>query len=125
VSIFTPADIVAFRELKAELAYADPYDLLRPVSGGEDYAGATITSDEYAVVEVGMGRLKRTQADSREAATALGLGWTSAYTFETAYASIAEPQDRLRIGNRTFEIAVPQREERLGIETTLVVREVG
>jgi hypothetical protein len=121
--ILTAADIEEFRFLIKDLAWPDSYEVLRSTTGGENEYGPIAGSE--AVIEVGLCVLSASGLTPREQATADRLGWQVAYSVEMPFTTLLAPSDRLRIGNRTFEVGGVSREENWGLLAIAVVQEVG
>jgi hypothetical protein len=122
--VLSPADITEFRGLLADLAWPDPYDILRSVSGGTDEFGNTLPATD-AVVEVGMCALSASGLSPQERVTVDKLGWEVPYVVELRIDTLLTPSDRLRIDNRMFEVGGVSKEDRWGLAASAVVREVG
>jgi head-tail adaptor len=121
--VLSPADVTEFRGLLQDLAWPDPYEILRPIGGGVDQYDVLPTTD--AVVEVGMCALSASGLSPQERVTADRLGWTVPYVVELRIDTLLTPDDRLRIGNRVFEVGGVSKEERWGLAASAVCQEVG
>lgn len=118
----SPEEIEELRVEVPGIAFPDPYEVLRRTET-EDGMGGTTTAE--TVVETGMGALATSGLQPTEAALAGRLGWSVAYVWEIPYESIATSSDRLRSGNRFFEVGGVQRGGAWAVTARAVVREVG
>jgi hypothetical protein len=121
--VLSAADITEFRGLLADLAWPDPYDVLRPVGGGVDENGIMPTTE--AVIETGMCALTASGLSPQERVIADRLGWTVPYVVELRIDTLLTPECRIRIDNRIFEVGGVSKEERWGLAASAVVQEVG
>jgi hypothetical protein len=122
--VLSPAEIVEFRFLFTDLAYPDPYEVLRTVSGGTDDFGNTLPATD-AVVEIGACALIGSGLQPNERVIADRLGWTVSYAVTMPYDTLIEPADRIRVNGRIFEVGGVSKEGQWGIEATAIVQEVG
>lgn len=124
MAVLSDATITRLRQLPQRLAWPDPYDILRPVSGGTDEFGNTLPATD-AVVEVGLCRLTASGLSPDERVTADRLGWAVPYVLELRIDTLLTPSDRVRIGNRIFEVGGVSKANRWGIAASAVLNEVG
>lgn len=124
MAVLSDATITRLRALPQRLAWPDPYDVLRTVSGGTDAFGNTLPAAD-AVVETGVCHLTASGLSPQEQIVADRLGWTVPYVVELRIDTLLTPQDRIRIGNRIFEVGGVSKEERWGIAASAVLNEVG
>ncbi len=125
MALFTPDDIAQLREV-AMLPFQDEYVLTRKnptptrdVMGNNK--GASVSS--YALVESGLGRLRREGLQPMERVWADRMGWTSTYSIDLPLDTLATPEDRLSIDNRDFEIEGVMREGFMALIATAVCHE--
>jgi SPP1 family predicted phage head-tail adaptor len=121
--VLSPADITEFRGLLQDLAWPDPYEVLRP-TGDVDEFNNTVAGTP-AVVEVGMCALSASGLSPQERVTADKLGWEVPMVVELRYDTLLTPSDRLRVNGRELEVGGVSKEGRWGISASAVVREVG
>lgn len=120
--ILSSADMAGFRALNAELAFHDPYRVERATETPDGRGGRTTT---WNAVESGTGNLERGGLRGETKAVAERLGWSAHYDIDLPYDTIAEEEDRIKIGNRTFVIGYVHKAEVLEIAATAVCRETG
>jgi hypothetical protein len=125
MALFTDDDMTQLREV-AMLPFQDAYVITRkaptavrdPMNNRMD-----ATSEDYTVVETGLGRIRREGLQPTERIMADRLGWSASYSVDVPIDTLAHPDDRVMVGNRTFDIEGVMREGTLGLITTLVCHE--
>lgn len=121
MALFASADIAEFAALKSELAYPDAYRLQRKhITATDTRNNRTFT---YVTVEAGACRLRNSSLQSSERIIAEKMGWTAPYSVDLSIDTLATPDDRIAIGNRTFDIGAVTREDGFGIDSTAVCEE--
>jgi hypothetical protein len=123
VALLSPADMAEFRHLRADLAFADPYQVIRRHTVSTDDVGNPVTAD--VVVESGLGLLRNTGLTPTEGLRADTVAATVAMVVDLPIGTLAHEGDRIRIAGRTLEIAGIQQDGALSTAVTAYVQEWG
>ncbi len=96
----------ATQQVIGEATHKDAYELVRTVRTETGYGTGTMVE---ATVETGYGSLDVRNVLTGEAVQSEAIGATSAYTMTLPFATVATPNDTLRVAGRTFGITGVQR----------------
>lgn len=125
MSLFAPADLVQLQGV-AELAFHDPYVLLRkPDTATVDTRGnrTNATATDFDVIEAGIGRLRREGLQPFEGIRADRLSSTVTLSMDLPLDTGATAKDLLQVDGREFQIIGVIREGALGMVTTAKLEE--
>lgn len=121
MSMLSVAERDALRA-EAQLALPDTVEVLAP-SGALDSRGNRQTGTTVVATIPGALRGSNLRPDEREMAGR--LGWAAAYAVDLPYDAAVQPQHRLRVNGRVFEVGAVVRDGAWGLLATAICAERG